>query len=224
MAPDHKELPLFPLNVVLFPRMTLPLRIFEPRYLQMVDECVRGDAMFGVVCIKEGQEVGGPAIPYGVGTTARIIDVEKKSSDLLHITAVGQQRFQVRRVVSEEPYLVGEIESFPMRKVDAPEVGALVDGEIALLSMYLDLLSRVSEVQVRMQQSPDTPEAMAYFIAMLLQVPLSVKQWLLSVADLPTLLHEEAALLRGGVKALTIVLRGQDIVDNQRSASFFSMN
>ena len=224
MVPDHKELPLFPLNVVLFPRMTLPLRIFEPRYLQMVDACVRGDAMFGVVCIKEGQEVGGPAIPYGVGTTARIIDVEKKSPDLLHITAVGQQRFQVRRVVSEEPYLVGEIESYPMEKVDAPEVGALVDGEIALLSVYLDLLSRVSEVQVRMQQSPDTPEAMAYFIAMLLQVPLSVKQWLLSVADLPTLLHEESALLRGGVKALTIVLRGQDIVDNERSASFFSMN
>jgi Lon protease-like protein len=204
--------------------MTLPLRIFEPRYLRMVDECMRGDAMFGVVCIKEGQEVGGPSTPYGVGTTARITDVEKKSPDLVHITAVGQQRFQVRRVVSEEPYLVGEVESYPMEKVDAPEVGALVDGEIALLPIYLDLLSRVSEVQVRMQQSPETPEAMAYFVAMLLQVPLSVKQWLLSVADLPTLLHEEAALLREGVKSLTIVLRGQDIVDDQRAASFFSMN
>jgi Lon protease-like protein len=223
MALDHRELPLFPLNVVLFPRMTLPLRIFEPRYLQMVDECVRGDAVFGAVCIKEGQEVGGSAVPYEVGTTARIVDMEK-SPDLLNITTVGQDRFRVRRLVQNEPYLKGEVEPFPLAKVDAPEVGALVDGEIALLSVYLELLSQVTEVQVRMQRSPDTPEAMAYFTAMLLQAPLSTKQWLLSIADLPTLLHEEATLLRGGVTALTVRLRGQEVLDSKRSASFFSMN
>jgi Lon protease-like protein len=221
---DRRELPLFPLNVVLFPRMTLPLRVFEPRYLQMVEDCVHGDALFGVVCIREGQEVGGPALPYEIGTTARILGVEKKSPELLYITTVGQERFQVSRLVQREPYLIGEVEPYPLGKVDAPEVGALVDGEIALLSVYLDLLSQMTEIQVRVQHSPDTPEAMAYLVAMLLQVPLITKQRLLSMSDLPSLLHEEATLLRVGVKSLTVRARGQEILETQEPSSLSSLN
>ena len=151
MVPNSRVLPLFPLNVVLFPRMTLPLRIFEPRYLQMIDECVHDDGLFGVVYIREGEEVGGPAIPFEVGTTARIVHVEGESPNLLHITTVGQERFVVRRLLHEKPYLVGEVDPYPLTKVDAPEVGALVDAEIALLAVYLDLLTQVSDVQIRMQ-------------------------------------------------------------------------
>ena len=75
----NKPLPLFPLNTVLFPRMTLPLRIFEPRYRQMLADCLDGDPIFGVVLIREGKEVGETAMPHDVGTTARIIAVQKKS-------------------------------------------------------------------------------------------------------------------------------------------------
>jgi Lon protease-like protein len=177
-----------------------------------------------VVCIREGEEVGGPAAHFEVGTTARILKVEGESPELLHITTVGQDRFRVCRLFHEKPYLMGEIEPYPLTKVDAPEVGTLVDAEIALLSVYLELLSQVSEVQIHMQRSPDTPESMAYFVAMLLRVPLPVKQKLLSIADLPSLLHEEATLLRGDVTALTVKLHGQEIVDHDGLAFSFSDN
>src|SRR5262249_50490638 len=66
------ELPLFPLNTVLFPGGRLPLRIFEQRYMEMEKACLRERSPFGVCLIREGREVGAPAIPADVGTLARI--------------------------------------------------------------------------------------------------------------------------------------------------------
>jgi Lon protease-like protein len=202
--------------------MTLPLRIFEPRYLQMIDECVKGDSSFGVVLIKDGQEVGGAAVPHEVGTVARILGVEKKARGQLHITTVGEERFRVRRILRTKPYLVGEVEPFPMEKQDAPEIGVLIGGEIDLLSVYLDLLSQVSTVQIQLQRSLDDPETLAYFIAMLLQVPLSLKQSLLAAADLPTLLEQEATLLRADVTALTILLHSEEVLEVSADSLFSS--
>ena len=224
MSSSTRTSPLFPLNTVLFPRMALPLRIFEPRYVKMVDECVKRDSVFGVVLIKEGTEVGAPAVPHRVGTTARILGVEKKGRGLQHITTVGEERFRVRRVLREKPYLVGEIETFPLERIEAPEVEVLIEGHLGLLSVYLELLSQVTEVEIRLQHSPNSPQAVAYFIAMLLQLSLPAKQRLLSIADLPTLLHEEAGLLRGDITALDVMLRGQELIDSGGTVVSFSEN
>jgi Lon protease-like protein len=224
MLTQDAKLPLFPLNTVLFPGMTLPLQIFEPRYLQMIDECAKKGPSFGVVYIKQGVEVGGPATPHEIGTVARIIDMEKKANNLLHITTVGEERFRVRRILRDKPYMVGEVEPFPLEKTDAPEVGILVDAQIGLLSTYLDLLSQVTQVEIRLQRALDDPQAIAYFIAMLLQVSLPIKQRLLSVIDLPTLLHEETALLYGDLTALTILLHSKEILDGPQVSSMFSVN
>lgn len=88
-------LPLFPLNTVLFPGGPLRLRIFEPRYLDMVSRCMRESSNFGVALITEGREAGGTARTTSVGTTARIIDFERLDDGLLGITARGEQRFTI---------------------------------------------------------------------------------------------------------------------------------
>ena len=67
-----ETLPIFPLNTVLFPGAPLPLRIFEPRYREMLQACLEADRRFGVALIKSGQEVGESAEPYEIGTVARI--------------------------------------------------------------------------------------------------------------------------------------------------------
>jgi Lon protease-like protein len=224
MSLKRRELPLFPLNTVLFPEMTLPLRIFEPRYLQMVEDCMREDALFGVVCIQSGPEVGGPALPYTIGTTARIVGVERESPELLHVVTVGQERFRIRELVSGKPYLVGKVEPFPLTKLDAPEVGTIVDAQMPLLTVYLELLSQVSELEIALQRSPESAEAVAYFVAMLLQVPLSIKQRLLGIADLPTLLQEEAALLRSDLAGLTALLQGEELREQDGNSLYFSAN
>lgn len=207
MLTDAIELPLFPLDTVLFPGMTLPLRIFEPRYRQMLADCLSGEQVFGVALIKEGLEAGGAAEPHQIGTTARILGVEKKAEDLFHITTVGEERFRLRRLLDDKPYLVGKVESFPLTAVGALEVEALVEQGASLLVAYLELLSRAAGAEIRLQRLPEDPEKVAYLIAILLQVTLPVKQRLLSIPDLPTLLRKEAALLGSEGQVLNVMIQ-----------------
>lgn len=107
------QVPLFPLNTVLFPGGPLPLRIFEQRYLNMISGCVRNDAPFGVVLIREGSE-SGPASTHDVGTLARIVDWYQGSDGLLGVTAIGEQRFRVTSSQREASGLnVGSIDLLP---------------------------------------------------------------------------------------------------------------
>jgi len=93
---DTLKIPLFPLNTVLFPGGPIPLRIFEPRYLQMVSYCVKNQTPFGVCLIREGGEAGEAANPYEIGTLAHIVDWHSLPDGLLGIVAEGGDRFAVK--------------------------------------------------------------------------------------------------------------------------------
>jgi len=93
----NKSIPLFPLQSVLFPDGPLPLRVFEPRYLDMVSRCLKDDSEFGVLLIHKGSEVG-PAQPVSVGTLAKIMDWYQGSDGILGITAVGNCRFKTHNM------------------------------------------------------------------------------------------------------------------------------
>jgi hypothetical protein len=90
------EIPLFPLQTVLFPGGRLPLRIFEQRYMDMAKACLRDGAPFGVCLIREGREVGQPALPEAVGCVARIVEWDMPQLGLLQVVARGEQRFRIR--------------------------------------------------------------------------------------------------------------------------------
>ncbi len=107
---SHSELPLFPLNTVLFPGGILPLRIFEPRYLDMVKDCMRNDHGFGVCMIIQGEEVGHHTASAALGCEARIIDFDQTPEGLLSITAQGARRFHVEQVkVRDNGLIVGDV-------------------------------------------------------------------------------------------------------------------
>ncbi len=89
------EIPLFPLNAVLFPGGVLPLRIFEARYLDMISECLRDRKGFGVCAIRSGAEVGQAAACYPVGTLAMVADFDRGEDGLLQVVARGERRFRV---------------------------------------------------------------------------------------------------------------------------------
>jgi Lon protease-like protein len=89
------QLPLFPLNTVLFPGGVLPLRVFEARYMDMVRQCMKTESFFGVVLITRGSEVGAPAATESVGTLARIAAWDMPKLGLLHLRAVGGDRFRI---------------------------------------------------------------------------------------------------------------------------------
>jgi len=91
------SLALFPLGTVLFPGGPLALRIFEPRYLDMIRRCLKEPAAFGVVLILNGAEVGAVTSIAELGTTARVVDFDTLPDGLLGISCVGEQRFRVLR-------------------------------------------------------------------------------------------------------------------------------
>ena len=108
---ETSEIPLFPLSTVLFPRGPLPLRIFEPRYVDMIKRCMREGSCFGVVLITEGGETGTRSGFCEIGTTARIVDFNLLPDGLLGISCRGERRFRVLRAWRQDDGLnLGEVE------------------------------------------------------------------------------------------------------------------
>jgi hypothetical protein len=141
------QLPLFPLNTVLFPGGVLPLRVFEARYMDMVRACMKDSAPFGVVLITKGGEVGTPAATETVGTLARIAAWDMPRLGLLHLRAIGGDRFRIAQTeVKADGLQVANVE--PM----AP------DDDLPLQEQYLpcaDLLRRVIADVVRQRAADD---------------------------------------------------------------------
>lgn len=137
------KIPLFPLNTVLYPEGPLPLRIFEPRYLDMISSCLKDDLPFGVVQIRRGSETGASE-SSSVGTLARISDWYQGSDGILGVTAVGGERFRVLSKDREaDGLLTGDVELLP-----ADEQVALpsdFQSLVPILDSVLDDLGRLYE-------------------------------------------------------------------------------
>ena len=107
----RETVPIFPLQTVLYPGSLLPLRIFEVRYMDMARACLRDGSAFGVCLIKEGQEVGAPALPEKVGCIARIAECDMEELGILKVKAEGTERFRiVSSEVNKAGLIVAEIE------------------------------------------------------------------------------------------------------------------
>ena len=127
---DSISLPLFPLNLVLFPGMPLPLHIFEERYKAMIGQCLDTEQPFGVLLIKEGLEVGEPADPFMIGTSARIVRVEQLDDGRMNMLTQGERRFQVMEITQKVPHLVGQIQYLDEEPGDTPSqlMAEIVEG------------------------------------------------------------------------------------------------
>ena len=198
MTPPMTELvtmPLFPLKTVLFPGMLLPLHIFEERYKTMVRECLEREEPFGVVLIKDGNEVGEAAEPHRIGTSAIIARATELTGERYNILSVGYQRFRIHSLSAEQPYLSGLVEM--LEPVDEETEGAYrLAGDLRpRLQRYIQLLADITETSVNLSEMPDKPVLLAYVAAILLQVPLADKQRLLATDTIPEMLARERLLL-----------------------------
>ena len=191
---DTINLPLFPLNTVLFPNQLLPLHIFEERYKLMIGECIRDKASFGVVLIRAGREAGGPAVPFEVGTTARIADVQYLPQGRMNLRAVGEQRFRLERVTQQRPYMRGDATMLEAQAA-ATATPSLMESIKRSFSTHLDILAQLSE-QNRIDVNMDvTPEHLSYLVAAILAIQTPEKQELLEMASTGERLQREATIL-----------------------------
>ena len=135
------QLPLFPLSTVLFPGGVLPLRVFEARYMDMVRQCMKTDAPFGVVLITKGGEVGAPAATEAVGTVARIVAWDMPQLGLLHLRAIGGERFRIEQAeVQPDGLQVASVQ--PIAPDDDPPLDEQYRPCADLLQRVIDDLGR----------------------------------------------------------------------------------
>jgi len=172
------QVPLFPLNNVLFPGGPLPLRIFETRYIDMISERMRSDAPFGVLLIKDGHEVS-PSSTYEVGTLARITDWYQGSDGVLGVTAIGGQRFRLQSSERQPDGLnIGEVELLP----DEPpmDLPSEYRGMAEILAGVLDDLGRLYEA---LERDYDNAAWVTFRFVEILPIDLEQKQQCLENSD-----------------------------------------
>lgn len=178
------KVPLFPLSTVLYPGGPLPLRIFEPRYLDMISDCLKSDAPFGVLLIRSGKETG-PATTYDVGTLARITDWYQGSDGLLGVTAIGEQRFRLKSVDRQSDGLnIGEIEL-----LEPEDQHSLPEKYKPLANILAGVLDELGRLYESLDRQYDDAGWVGYRFAEILPITPEQKQSCLEANDVMQRLH-----------------------------------
>jgi len=207
MSDSAIELPLFPLNVVLFPGMVLPLHIFEPRYRLMVAECQRANKPFGVVLARsESQHM--QEEPYLVGTMAEIRELDELEDGRFNIIAIGLQRFRILSQHREKPYLSGLVEPYEDVSESEQKLGTAAKQAGDLFNTYLRMLFEAAGKKTMQVDLPTMPEELSHFIAYLLDMEVEQKQQLLEFTSTLRRLQEEIIVLRREVPFMSQMLSG----------------
>ena len=172
-------IPLFPLKTVLFPGGALPLRIFEPRYLDMISASLRNDTPFGIALIREGSETGKAATTYDLGTLVNIDYFHTLNDGVLGITARGQQRFRIkRRSVQPNQLVVADIETL------ANEPGADLPMHFRPLAEMLGgIMQRLGQPYLKLTPCFDDASWVSARLTELLPIGLEQKQYFLLLED-----------------------------------------
>ena len=191
-----RQLPLFPLFTVLFPGMVLPLHIFEARYRAMLKDCMSADREFGVSLIKSGAEVGEPAVPFPVGTIARVLYTELNEEGGGDITTVGTVIFRIHEITRQHPYLQADVELLETEAGDQVKVESLSREAMQELRTYLGFLTARMKGRGRSPNLEVGPEALSFIVAGTLQIDLSEKQGLLETLNTEERLRKGLHLLR----------------------------
>lgn len=234
MLSDSTNIPLFPLNIVLFPGMMLPLHIFEDRYKTMIKACLTNDQQFGVVLAKTEQAQAPNVLNvyvddlYPIGTTAQITAVEHLQDDRLNLITVGQERFIIKRITaSKDDFLIGEVDPFPVAEDEDPTLIHYMMKKLRpMVKQYIDYLASASGEDLSNAVLPNDPKTLAYLAGTAVQGPLSDKQALLATKSLRALIAKTANVLDRENKILAYMLKAHNTHQQLQKLPFvdYSLN
>ena len=189
MPENDNWLPLFPLNTVLFPDSILPLKVFETRYIDMVRDCMKKDAPFGVVLIKSGQEIGAAAEPENVGCLAHITNWDASQLGVLLLRTQGGARFRILETrAHKNHHLEARVEMLD-------NIASVIKKEHAACANTLELVIHDINSKGRAEQGTDFENPFTETLQLndagwvanrwseILPIPLKAKQKLLELDD-----------------------------------------
>lgn len=197
-------IPLFPLNTVLFPGMPLPLRVFEERYLRMLEDHRDSDPVFGVVLIKSGREAGLQPEVYATGTAATLVSDRHRRSERSNIVVTGGSRFRITEIDWSRGYALTSIDYLDETPSDVLNLDTLMRTTKELLRRYILGITRLTGRRFDQVRLPIDPAACSWEIATRLPLHTWERQFLLEeprtaerFETLRYLLRRELALLYG---------------------------
>lgn len=171
MPLTRTDVPLFPLNTVLYPGGPLVLRIFEPRYLDMISRCMRESSQFGVVAIEQGGETG-PVAFHETGTLASIVDWYQESEGILGIVAVGLGRFRVLRSDTQDDGLnVADIQM-----IDDEAVECVPERFAYMAELMESIIDQLGDQYALIDRHFDSASWLGFRFAEILPLSLTEKQ------------------------------------------------
>jgi Lon protease-like protein len=186
------DLPLFPLNAVLFPGGILPLRIFEARYMDMVRGCMRDQRDFGICLIRKGSEIGAGAAPEAIGCRAQITDWNMEQLGVLHISTLGSERFKVVETREEKDGLL-VAKTVPLELETKTEVPAkfracsdLLKRIIQQLDQEIDKIDADNKTPIQKPYRLTDASWVSNRLCEVLPISLAAKQKLMELTDAPT--------------------------------------
>lgn len=205
MSTTAIELPLFPLDIVLFPGTTRPLHIFEPRYRQMILDCKREDKPFGIVLTKP-ESMLYAEVPHAVGTMAEMRHVDRLPDGRYTLVAMGTRRFRIVSQHHHKPYLSGLVEPFEDEYEPEALLAPLMEQASRLFNSYLNVMVEATDEEEIQTILPNSPEALSHFIAYILDMHNEAKQRLLEMTLTRQRLIEEITILRREVPFMRQIL------------------
>ena len=130
-----EEQPMFPLESVLFPGQTLPLRIFEDRYKELVTDSLAASGVFGIALIEKGREVGGGDVRSNIGCSAEIIGHQQLKDGTISLTVAGQHRIEIGQWLADAPYPIATVRPWPdeVQEIERSKTERLVDHFLSFL-------------------------------------------------------------------------------------------
>jgi Lon protease-like protein len=201
------QVPLFPLNAVVFPGIVTPLHIFEERYRALIRELLTVeevfDRVFGIIAIREGYEVGehGMQSVHRTGTLVQLTEVERYDDGRFDIEVIGRQRLHVIDSESSGPFLRGDVEL--LADTDEPHAGQEAARTLETFKVYRELLSELRGGPVLAGEMPSDPAYLSYALASTCLLTLPQRQALLEaetaverLGSLRRLLSEEMRAMK----------------------------
>jgi len=201
-------LPMFPLNTVLFPGMSVPLRVFEDRYRALVHHLLRvedpTERVFGSVGIREGYEVGehGAQWLFRVGCRVKMTEVEAHADGTFELVAVGLDRIELDRLDTSGAYPVGHVTALVEQEMPVP-----VPVTLAARTTYDEYCDALLDIDREPPATdlPHDPTYLSWALAALAPLSLPERQALLEAEDTTDRLQMVTAVLRGEVRTMRVL-------------------
>ena len=210
------EIPLFPLpNLVLFPRIVVPLHIFEERYKLMINSCIDRDEVFGLVLLRSGAEEETEETIHRVGVTAKVIEVERLEGGRMNIVTEGERRFRIYRFTQQDPYWKASVDFFDDDE-SHHSVESFYEQVSELYRKVCELGARLGGSEESVTALPESASDLSYLVSYILDIDSEGKQKLLEMASAAERLQVLVGHLNDAIRKLEGQLSYKELMGKVR--------